>query len=167
MPPTRITRETLIEESVQRFIRDELITARGYPADQIDFVDAFEERRFDALRKIDKNIITTGFNFDDGGTPIEMGSDLIERTYTIEFWVIGVSYDHGQNLANAIRGAAENERGTIPLRDFRQAGAPIVDYLLVDPVRVQRQPVPDPKPWQENLWLVFVPVVDQYVAGEW
>jgi hypothetical protein len=40
------------------------------------------------------------------------------------------------------------------------------NYLQVDPVRTQRQPVPNPKAWQEYLWIVSIPVVDSYYARE-
>jgi hypothetical protein len=113
---------------------------------------------------LDKNYVAIGFNFDDGGELIEMGSDLIQRTYTIEVWAVGTEPVAGRNLANTIRDIAEAEN--IPLRDYRQPGTPIIDYLQVDPVQVHRQPVQDPKPWQENLWIVHVPVVDCYYASE-
>lgn len=161
MSTTRITREDLIEQSVIDFLKTQLY-GRGYPPTRVGFVDAFQEGTFDG--PLDKNYVAVGFNFDDGGVPVEMGSDLVERVYTIEVWCVGTEPAAGRNLANAIRDIAEAEQ--IPLKDYRQSGAPVVEYMQVDPVRVQRQPVQDPKPWQENLWIVHVPVLDTYYASQ-
>jgi hypothetical protein len=162
MASARITREDLIEQAVSDFLKDKLFNERGYPRARVEFVDAFQEDSFTG--PLDKNYVAIGFNFDDGGELIEMGSDLIQRTYTIEVWAVGTEPVAGRNLANTIRDIAEAEN--IPLRDYRQPGTPIIDYLQVDPVQVHRQPVQDPKPWQENLWIVHVPVVDCYYASE-
>lgn len=166
MTVSRITREEMVEESVEIFLRQEILVTRAYPASRVEFTDAFLERRLDALTTLDRNYIATGFNFDDGGTAAELGSDLVRRTYTIEVFVVGLDVASGRNLANAIRDSVENASGLLPLRDIRQAGNPVIDYLLVDPVRLARQAIADPKPWQEALWVVHVPVVDEYYAGQ-
>lgn len=159
MAVARITREDLIEQSVTDYIRHAIFTERGYPANRVELVEAFDEERFEG--PLDKNYLAVGFNFDDGGRPLELGSDLVERVYTIELWVIGMDGTSGRNLANAVRDSAE-EDGLIPLLDIRQQGKPVIDQLVVDPVRAMRQPVPQPRPWQRFLWIVHIPVVDQY-----
>jgi hypothetical protein len=159
MAVSRVTREELVEQSVSDYLREQIFTVRGYPASRVELRDAFVEAQFDG--PLDKNYLALGFNFDDGGTPAELGSDLIFRTYTIEVWVIGISSQEGRNLANAVRDSMEAE-GRVPLKNVAVAGAPIIDYLIVDPVRAQRQPVPNPKPWQEFLYIVSVPVIDEY-----
>jgi hypothetical protein len=95
--------------------------------------------------------------------PAELGSDLLRRQYMIEVWVMGLSAAEGRNLANAVRDTMESE-AILPLKDITAPGQPIIDYLMVDPVSAQRQPVPEPKPWQEFLWIVSVPVLDEYHA---
>jgi hypothetical protein len=50
-----------------------------------------------------------------------MGSALIARTYTIEVWVIGKSYQEGLNLANAVRDAMEAD-GRVPLKAVTAPG---------------------------------------------
>lgn len=164
MAVSRVTREDLVEQSVIVWLREQLFTVRQYPAAQVELVEAFDEDRFEG--PLTKNFVAIGFNFDDGGEPAELGSDLLRRTYTIEVWVIGRSYDEGRNLANAARDSLQSQ-GTIPLLDIRQAGAPVVDYLIVDPARAQRQPVPEPKPWQQFLFIVQAPVVDEYHSSSW
>lgn len=161
MVVNRITREELVEQSVQDYLRDKMFAERGYPPARVELIDAFVESRFDG--PLDKNYLAIGFNFDDGGRQAELGSDLLIRQYVIEVWVIGLSVQEGRNLANAVRDSMESE-GLVPLKDYAQPGAPVIDYLIVDPVRAQRQPVPDPKPWQEYLYIVTVPVLDEYHA---
>lgn len=158
---SHITREDLVEQSVTDWLRHQMFTVRGYPSARVELVGAFDESKFDG--PLDKNYLAIGFNFDDGGVLAELGSDLLRRTYTIEVWVIGLSATEGRNLANAVRDSMEQE-GTVPLKDITQPSTPIIDYLIVDPVRVQRQPVPEPTPWQEFLWIVTVPVEDEYHA---
>lgn len=156
----RVTREELVEQSVTDFLREQLFTVRGYPPARVELLEAFVESKF-GLEPLAKNYVAIGFSFDDGGVPAELGSDLLRRQYVIEVWVIGQSAAEGRNLANAVRDAIESE-GVVPLKDVTAVGQPIIDYLIVDPVRAQRQPVPEPKPWQEFLWIVTVPVLDEY-----
>lgn len=159
MTISRITREELVEQSVTDFLREQIFTVRQYPSSRVELRDAFDESQFEG--PLNKNYLAIGFNFDDGGVPGELGSDLVFRTYMIEVWVIGLSAQEGRNLANAVRDSMESE-GRVPLKDISQTPAPIIDYLIVDPVRAQRQPVPQPKPWQEFLYIVTIPVVDEY-----
>jgi hypothetical protein len=142
-------------------MRKQMFEVRGYPATRVELKDAFREEDFPG--PLDKTYLALGFNFDDGGVPAELGSDLLFRQYVIEVWVIGVNYSEGLNVASAVRDSLEAE-GVIPLHDVAAPGRPLIDYLIVDPVRLQRQPVPQPKPWQEFLWIVTVPVIDEYHA---
>lgn len=160
--PGRVTREELVEQSVTDYLRDQMFNVRQYPASRVQLLDAFTENVFGA-GPLNTNYLAIGFNFDDGGVQAELGSDLLRRTYTIEVWVIGQSAVEGRNLANAVRDSVESD-GIIPLKDITDPAAPVIDALIVDPVRAQRQPVPEPKPWQEFLWIVTVPVLDEYHA---
>jgi hypothetical protein len=157
----RVTREELVEQSVTDYLREQIFTVRGYPPGRVALLDAFAESAFPG--PLDKNYLAIGFNFDDGGHQAELGSDLLRRQYMIEVWVIGTSAQEGRNLANAVRDSIESE-GIVPLKDVTQADKPIIDWLIVDPVRTARQPVPQPKPWQEFLWIVHIPVIDEYHA---
>lgn len=163
MAVSRITREEFVEQSVIDWLREQMFTVRQYPPARVELLDAFAEDRFEG--PLDKNYLAMGFNFDDGGTPAELGSDLLRRRYTIEVWVIGVNAAEARNLANAVRDSMESE-GSVPLRDLTQPARPVIDYLLVDPVRTARQPVPAPKPWEEFLWIVTIPVLDEYYARQ-
>ncbi len=151
----------MVEQSVSDYLRNAIFNERGYPATRVELMEAFTESKLPS--PLAKNYLAIGFNFDDGGEPAELGSDLLRRQYTIEVWVMGLSGAEGRNLANAVRDSMEAV-GIVPLKDITQAGQPVIDYLMVDPVRAERQPIPEPKPWQEFLWIVTIPVIDEYHA---
>lgn len=154
----RVTREISVTQSIQDFIRAAL-TARGFPMAQVEMQEAFNVRQFEG--PVDKEYVALGFNFDVGGQPIEIGSNLRRYHHNIEVFVVATSAARGSSLAYAIRDDLEGAP-SVPLKDLSQSGAPVIDYLHVDPVRVERQPIPDPEPWQEFIWLVVIPVIDDY-----
>jgi hypothetical protein len=157
---TRVTREQSIQQSVQDFIGDTL-RARSYPIDtEIVMRDAFESNEFED-RAIDHEYIALGYNFDDGGVPIEAGSNLRQYRHTIEVFVIATTATRGTNLAYAIRDALEGAE-RIPLKDVSLPAKPTIDWLLVDPVSTERQAIPDPDPWEQFVWLLRAPVLDEY-----
>jgi hypothetical protein len=161
--PTRVTREEMVEQSVTDYLRNAIFTVRQYPTARVALIEAFSEDKLPS--PLDKNYLSIGFNFDEGGVRAELGSDLLRRLYMIEVWVMGLTAAEGRNLANAVRDSMESE-GLVPLKDITAPGQPVIDQLIVDPVRVHRQPVPEPKPWQEFLWIVTIPVIDEYYAGQ-
>ena len=162
--PTRITREDRVQASLMAYLHVKLFDELGYPADRVKLIEAFEHSQFEGDKELDNNYISLGFNFDDGGVPAELGSTLITRTYTIELWVMALTPQIGLNLANAVRDEAQSDQ-VIPLLDIAQAGAPVIDALIVGECRAQRQPVQDPQPWQENLWIVHVELIDEFYLG--
>lgn len=156
-----ITREDLVEQSVQDYVREALFTRKGYPADRVELLDAFPYDKFDG--GLDKNYVALGFNFDDQGQQAELGSDLKERNYSLEFFVFGVTAVWGRNLANAVKFASEYD-GIIPLYDYGDLAKPQIDALIVDGARAERQPINDPKPWERHVWVTTVVVQDIYHA---
>lgn len=164
-----ITREDQIEQSVQNFLRAGLVEAE-YTDEKVGVRDAFPTtgERSTALTKTQ---VCLGFNFDDGGQPVEMGSDLTKRTYTVEFWVFGVSQNYGRNVANVIRTILE-KAGMVPLIDLEavaEAEDPEtvepIDQILLAPSRavtVNRQVNPDPRPWDKHVWTVTLKLEDTY-----
>lgn len=163
MAVNRITREDMVEQSVQDFLRSELFSVRGYPTDRVELMDAFRPSLFEEMSTLDKTYLALGFNFDDGGKHAELGSTLMQRVYTVEVWVIAQTPEAGRNLANAAREAVDHA-GAIPLKDLTQPGEPVIDALILERARVERQPVPDPKPWQENIFIVYIALEDIYYA---
>jgi hypothetical protein len=153
-----VTREQMVEQSVQDFLREQLFVVRGYPTEDVELLDSFPYNRFDG--PLAKTYVAAGFDFTDQGRAIELGSDLILRTYTLEFFVFGHDPLYGKNVASVVMHTLED--GNIPLKDISKTGAPQIDVLTLVTVSKDRVPMEDPKPHEENLWLVTAKVDDEY-----
>jgi len=162
-----ISREQAVTQSTQNFVQSGLVSL-GYTSGKVFMRDAFptpDERASELVT----TTVATGFNFDDGGTRVELGSDLLLRVYTIEFWVFGTTPEYGQNVAHAIRRILE-ENYLVPLQDIRQVSNPVVDQLQVlEPrgVLVTHQINPDPRPWDMNVYTATVKLEDFYSPSAW
>lgn len=156
-----ITREDMVTQSVQDYLREQLFTVRGYPQDKIELMDAFQGDPIETPMR--KNYIATGYNFDDGGTQAELGSSLTDRLYTIEFFVFGMNSTWGRNLANAVKFSLENDK-LIPLLDISDANKPQIDVMPLVSVSAERQIIRDPAEWERNIWTVHLRVQDTYFA---
>lgn len=156
-----ISREDLVTQSVQTFARTQIFDVRGYAPDKVEFVESFPY----GLKQLDKNLVATGFNFDDDGEQAEMGSDLRRRVYTVEFWVFGITNTYAKNLANVLKFALDVD-GRIPLLDIAQMPPVEVDTMLVEGVTAHRQIHPNPEPWQQFVWTTQVKVEDFYFASD-
>lgn len=158
-----ITREDQIEQSVQNFVKAAL-TTNGYDSTVVTVRDAFptdDER----ATEMTKTQVALGFNFDDGGKSMELGSDLTLRVYTIEFWVFGLTSRLGRNVANVIKAVLEDSGYLIPLQDVGVSGHPVIDQLVISENRgitVARQINHNPRPWDLNVWTTIVKVEDTY-----
>lgn len=157
-----LSREDKAEQSVQDFLRAEMAT-RGYvEGERLHYLDSFPHDRL--ATPIDSNYIASGFSFDSGGKPLELGSNLKERIYTVEFFIFALDAKLGRNLANQVKDCLEPASDTIALKDYDQPGAPVVDHLLVDSVWAAMQVIPDPRPWEKNAWVTTLRLRDEYYA---
>lgn len=160
-----VTREQCVEQSVQDYVRDGLAT-HGYGA--VVMRDAFpspDER----AKELTVTTVAVGFNFDDGGTHVELGSDLTLRMYTIEFWTFGLTPTWGRNVAHVIRAILELGDYNIPLKDLSQIAAPVMDQLIIPDdhgIVVQRQIAHDPREWDRNVWTTTLKVEDYYLPTQ-
>lgn len=154
-----VTREQLIEQSVQEYAKDQLFDVQNQPEAQIEILDAFPNDKFEGV--LEKNYLAAGFNFDDQGTQAELGSDLTRRVYTIEWFVFGKTSTWGKNLSHGLKFALEDDK-VIPLLDVTQDGNPQIDALEVLGVTCEHVPIPEPQPWEENVWRVAIQVQDEY-----
>lgn len=156
-----VTREDKIEQSVTDFARAGL-ESRDYSS-FVDVREAFptpDER----ASELTKTQVALGFNFDDGGKLIELGSDLTERTYTIEIWVFGTTRGRARNVAHVVKAIIEEEGG-VPLKDIAVEGAPVIDKLMLPESRaitVTRQIANDPRPWDMFVYTTTVRLTDYY-----
>lgn len=164
-----VTREDFVEQSVQTYVKRQLFDVRGYPTDVIDLLetDAFDENMFGAQEEIEKNHVAQGYDFDDDGRQAELGSSLIRRQYTFEFFVMGISSTWARNIAQAIKFSVEQD-GIIPLLDITDTASapdwPTIDALVLVAVSANRVMVEDPAPWQRHIWVTRVRVEDEYDA---
>lgn len=154
-----ITREDMVEQSLTDYVRAGL-EARDYGS-LVNIREAFPTPQ-ERATPITVSQLAVGFNFDDGGRMIELGSDLTEREYTIEFWVFGKSHLLGRNIANVVRAVIEENDGALPLKNIGVVGQPQVDVMVVKRVRVSRQISRDPHPWDMHVFTTMVVVEDVY-----
>lgn len=154
----RMTREDLVEQSVQTYVRQQLFEVRGYPAGSLQIVDDFD---YTMRGDLDKTTIALGVAFDDPGRAAEVGSDLRLRTYTVQAHVFGKTLTWAKNVAQAIKFAIDYD-GIIPLLDVSQPTKPQIDVLLVEGVSSERQHADQPEPWQRFIWATIATVEDAY-----
>lgn len=157
-----LTREDYIVQGVESYAKARL-TERGYnTGDQFEFLESYTGKEI--ATPMSKSYIAAGYNFDDGGRGAELGSALIERVYTIEFFVFGQTATWGRNLAQSIKFSLERD-GVIPLIDVSDKTLPEeAEYLTVDSVSAERQIVKDPAEWERYVWTVHLKVTDIYDA---
>lgn len=155
-----ISREQIVVQSVESYVRD-LLDSKGYTAAKVELIDSFDGIRG---RKLDKTYVAAGFNFDTGGEGAEMGSDLTRRQYTIEFFIFGQTLTWARNVSSVLKFGLQAEgTDTLPLLNL-ETGA-VVDYLEVDGATTERQPIPEPEPWQEFVYTCHLKVTDTYYAS--
>ncbi len=162
-----ITREDAVTQSAQDFVQEGLISL-GYTAGKVFMRDAFPTPT-ERASELSITTVATGFSFDDGGRPAELGSDLTLRVYAIEFWVFGTTPEYGSNVAHVIRRLVEQDH-LVPLKDIRDPLKPVIDQLVVMEPRgviVQRQIANDPRPWDMNVWTTMVKLEDFYSPSAW
>lgn len=158
-----IGREQMVEQSVTDYVKAALFGPRGYDPAKIELLESFPYTQEGGVLD-EKNLVALGFNVDDGGVQAECGSDLKRRVYTLQFFVFGLTNTWARNLANQIKFAIDHD-GIIPLKDYAQPGAPVVDSMIVESVSAERQIIPDPEPWQEFCWTCHAKVADEYHAA--
>lgn len=159
-----VTREDKIEQSVQDYIRGEL-RRLGYDETLVEIREAFptlDER----AAELEITTVAITIIFDDGGTPMEVGSDLTLRVYTVDAWTFGTDETIGRNVANVIKQILESNYGLIPLKDISQDPAPVIDQLTTDTVSVTRQQNDDPQSWDEWVWSTVAKVEDSYYPSQ-
>lgn len=156
-----IDRETIIESSIETFVKHELFVVRGYPQNGrrgLVFLDAYpDDQRMS--KPLDSNYIAVAWSTDDGGRSAELGSPLRVRRYTFDFHTFGISRVFGKNIASVIRFAAESN-GVINLID--PVSGVTLDAVDVDFASVQPVITSTPRPWEHNVWVTRLRVEDWY-----
>lgn len=159
-----LTREDKIEASVLKLVNDQLPTFGYTNGDQVDVREAFptpDERS----RELTRTALAMGFNFDDGGRPLELGSDLYRFDHTIEFWVFATSPGIGKNLAAVVRHILLSTY-YIPVLDVGVQGQPQIGVLECYRAARSRQIAQQPRPWDENVFTVMARCWDDHNLSE-
>lgn len=157
-----VNRETKVEMSVEAFSKVQLQT-NGWTDDRLEFMEAFPFDAFDG-DPTKKCYVAFGFNFDDQGTPAELGSRLTRRIYTLELFVFGPDELNVKSVANEIKFALEVEE-QVPLLDVGEPGMPVIDSLLIKGSSAQKVLVNNPRPWERHVWLTTARAEDEYMPG--
>lgn len=152
----------MIEQSVFDLVKQKL-TEYDYLPGACDLREAFptaEER----AQELTKTTVSSGFTFDDGGIPAELGSDLCVYTHTVEFWVFGIEPGEAQGIASFIKEFFRANMN-VPLKDVGTAGQPVIGYLEIPEARsvsTRRQISHQPFPWDRYVWSTSVKFQDWY-----
>lgn len=163
---TTILREELVEYSLLQKIREGLPTygivlapAGGATVILREAFPTPEERQ----EELTMTTVAFGFNIDDGGRPVELGSNLTEYRHTLEVWTFATEPRFGRHVAHAIKHIVRTNEASIPLLDYNQAENPAIDVLLVEKAQVQHQANSSPRPWDRYVWSTSVVVADFFV----
>lgn len=159
-----ITREDLIEQTLTDFLQSKL-TANGYIPDVVDIREAFPSVT-ERSQEMTKTQVSIGFNFDDGGRPAELGSDLCIYTHTVEFWTFGLNEGEGRNVANFIKQAFRANMN-IGLKDYGDEDEPVIANMEIPDARsisTTRQISRNPFPWDQFVWSTVIRIQDYYAA---
>lgn len=159
MSNPRITREQQVVGSINLLVIASLATF-GF-GDAVELLPSYPY----TLQKLDPGTakVACGFTFDDGGKQFEMGSNMKERRYTIEFFVFAANQVLGESITDALKFSIEQDQ-VIPLYDVSVQPAVLTgEWLELDNVHSSRQPIPDPEPWMEFTFHCHCTVTDWYV----
>lgn len=162
-----LTREDLIEESVEAYITSRLAgynyhDGNGQPGNGNVIVKGDFPTPDERSAELVMTTVAIALAFDDGGRGIEIGSTLTQYTHTVECWVFATSPKFGRNLVNVIKAIVRHE-GEIPLLDVAQAGKPQIDTLIVDRAASARQMNSSPRPWDQNVYTCTIRLIDEVV----
>lgn len=155
----QITREQKVAYSVASFVQALVEGAYDVP-DQVELHDSFPYEDIKGGEAIDKQHVAFGFQFDDGGRPGELGSNLTRRLHTFEVYVFATTGTWAENIATRAAQAIDGAK-ILPLIDPEADDAQI-DTLVLEQVICARQPVRNPRPWEKHVWLTTAKVWDEF-----
>lgn len=160
-----LLREDLVELSVLRKIKEALpdfdyilAPASGATLDVREAFPTPEER----TKELEITTLAFGFNIDDGGRDVEMGSTLTEYKHTLVAWIFGTEPRFARQVAQSIKHIMRKADDAIPLLNFAEEGNPPIDVLRVDKVQVQHQANSSQRPWDQYVWTASSVVADTY-----
>lgn len=170
MTEPRILREELVELSVMRAVTAGLpdygyvllaLDGSNFSSANVHFREAFptpEERN----GELKITTLAYGFNVDDGGKPMELGSNLTEYVHTLTVWTFALDPQFGKRLAATVKEIAWRNGGGLPLYDFGQVGDPQIDTMIVEKAQTKHEINNSPRPWDQYVWTTAINVADTY-----
>lgn len=160
-----ILREDLVEMSVLRKLKESL-PEYDYIYPPADGANLLVKQTFpnpeERTKELTINTLAFGFNIDDGGRDVELGSTLTEYKHTLMCWVFGMEPRIALQIANSIKHILRKSDDAIPLLNFAEEEAPQIDVLRVDKVQVQHQANTSQRPWDQYVWTATAVVCDTY-----
>lgn len=162
---TELLREELVEYSALQKIKDGL---PGYgfdleePNQNVRLREAFPTP-VERNGELEMTTVAFGFNIDDGGRLVELGSDLTEYTHTLMVWTFATEPRFGRRLAHAIKHVFRTGQAEIDLLNFNAEGNPPIDVLRVQKAQVQHQVNNSPRPWDQYVWTTSINLQDIFV----
>ena len=155
-----LLREELVEYSVLQAIQEGLpgygFAVNGSQPDLI-LREAFptpDER----TQPLTITTVAFGFNIDDGGREVELGSDLTQYMHTLELWTFATEPKFGRRVAHSMKHIARKRE--IPLRDYNQEGDPQIDSLWCAKAQVRHQANNSVRPWDQFVWTTSLVIRD-------
>lgn len=162
---TELLREELVEYSALQKIKDGLPTY-GFdleePNQNVRLREAFPTP-VERNGELEMTTVAFGFNIDDGGRLVELGSDLTEYTHTLMVWTFATEPRFGRRLAHAIKHVFRTGQAEIDLLNFNAEGNPPIDVLRVQKAQVQHQVNNSPRPWDQYVWTTSINLQDIFV----
>jgi hypothetical protein len=170
MTPPTILREELVEQSVMRAITTGLpdynYTLLALDRSNFGAANVLVREEFptpdERNGELDITTLAFGFNVDDGGRPMELGSNLTEYTHSLTTWVFGLDPQFARRLAFAVKHIMRRNSDVLPLYDFNQDGDPQIDALIVEKVQTKHEANNSPRPWDRYVFTVVTTIQDVF-----
>lgn len=165
--PSQVLREELVEYSILEAIKIGLalpefgFTLEG-EGQNIELRESFPTPS-ERTQELKTTTVAFGFNMDDGGKEMELGSSLTEYVHTIEVWTFATEPHLGRRVAHAIKHIVRRNSDIISILDFNQEGNPVIDYLIVNSAQAKHQANNSARPWDQFVWTTSIRVTDVYV----
>lgn len=162
-----ILREQLVEFSMLRAVKEGLeLPEYGFVIAPASGATVLVREAFptpdERSEPLEITTVAFGFSVDDGGVPMELGSNLTKYRHTFTVWVFGTSMEFAKQVASSIKHILRTNDDLVPLYDFNQEGDPQIDALLIDRVQTEHQGNSSPRPWDQYVYTTSAVAEDTY-----
>jgi hypothetical protein len=159
-----ILREQLVKFSLQQLIAEKL-PEFGYVTEgagqTLELRNAFPTPN-ERAEELKITTLAYGFDIDDGGEMMELGSTLTRYVHTFTAWVFALEPEFGEQVAHSIKHILRRSDDVIPIYDYNEAGNPQIDEDLILKVQTQHQGNNSTRPWDRYVFTTAVKIQDAY-----